>query len=482
MYNHKINILFKIMEKNVINKFLKQLEEQQVKFVDFRFTDILGAWHHMSFPVEAVDEKLLEEGIYFDGSSISGWRQIHESDMIMKPDFSSIHLDPFSVQSTMIVVCDIVDPRSGKPYTRDPRSIGKKAEAYLKESGFATTAYFGPEAEFFVFDGVRYGVDSTTAFYELESEEFQSNNCREINASSHGHRPLPKGGYFPVAPLDSLNDMRAEMVTVLQQMGLTMEKHHHEVAPAQHELGFQFGELVETGDNIQIYKYAVRNVAHSYGKTATFMPKPIFGDNGSGMHVHQSLWKDGKPLFAGGGYSGLSETALYYIGGILKHAKAINAFTNPTTNSYKRLVPGYEAPVILAYSAQNRSAACRIPTAMGEKAKRVEIRFPDPLANPYLGNAVMLMAGLDGIRHQIHPGEPSDHNLFEELDIAVTLPNMCGSLREALEALAADHEFLLDGDVFTKDFIQGYMDLKWQEVLTYERTPHPLEFMKYYSW
>lgn len=466
----------------MVKSFFKQLNDHQVRFVDFRFTDILGAWHHMSFPVEAVDEKLLEEGIYFDGSSIAGWRLIHESDMIMKPDLSAVHLDPFAVQATMIVVCDIYDPKTGQPYTRDPRSIGKRAEAYLKESEIATTAYFGPEAEFFVFDGVRYGVDSTSAFYELESEEFQSGNRREINEASHGHRPLPKGGYFPVSPIDSMNDIRAEMVTIMQQMGLKMEKHHHEVAPAQHELGFRYGELVESGDNLQLYKYAVRNVAHGYGKTATFMPKPVFGDNGSGMHIHQSLWKDGEPLFAGSGYSDLSEMALYYIGGILKHAKAINAFTNPTTNSYKRLVPGYEAPTILAYSAQNRSAACRIPTAVGDKARRIEIRFPDPLANPYLGAVAMLMAGLDGIRHKIHPGDPSDHNLFEESEASIKLPHMCGSLREALLSLESDHEFLMHGGVFSSDFIQGYLDLKWQEVLVYERTPHPFEFMKYYSW
>ncbi len=466
----------------MIKNFMKHLEDHQVRFVDFRFTDILGTWHHMSFPVEAVDESLLTEGIYFDGSSISGWRQIHESDMVMMPDFSSIHLDPFSAQTTLIVICDIYDPRSKSPYNRDPRSIGKRAEAYLQEDGIATKAYFGPEAEFFVFDGVRYGVQETKAFYELESDEFQANNHLAMNERSHGHRPLPKGGYFPVMPIDSLHDMRSEMLTAMQQMGLKMEKHHHEVAPAQHELGFRFGELVETGDNIQIYKYAVRNVAHGYGKTATFMPKPIFGDNGSGMHVHQSLWHNGQPLFAGNGYSGLSETALYYIGGILKHAKALNAFTNPSTNSYKRLVPGYEAPVILAYSAQNRSAACRIPTATHEKAKRVEVRFPDPLANPYLGNAAMLMAGLDGIRHKIHPGEACDHNLFEELDIAAKLPSMCGSLREALEALQTDHDFLLQGEVFSTDLIEGYLELKWQEVSLYERTPHPLEFMKYYTW
>ncbi|WP_032113753.1 type I glutamate--ammonia ligase [Candidatus Paracaedibacter symbiosus] len=462
-------------------KFLNFLKTEQVDFVDFRFSDMLGQWHHMSFPQNAVTEDVLDEGIYFDGSSIAGWRAIHESDMVMKPDLSKYTLDPFSAQKTAIVICDIYDPQSGNVYERDPRGIARKAEEHIKKSGMATTAFFGPEAEFFIFDNVRFGLQKLSSFYEIEADEFPSTNRRALEVSAHGHRPQPKGGYMPVGPLDSLHDLRAEMVTTMAEMGLEMEKHHHEVAPAQHELGFKFGTLLETADHLQIYKYVVRNVAHTYGKTATFMPKPIFGDNGSGMHVHQSLWHNNTPLFAGNGYSGLSETALYYIGGILKHAKALNAFTNPTTNSYKRLVPGYEAPVILAYSAQNRSAACRIPSAKGEKAKRVEVRFPDPLANPYLGFSAMLMAGLDGIRNKIHPGEPVDHNLFEEVEIARTLPTVCGSLGEALKALQEDYQFLLEGDVFTKDFINTYLTYKWEEVHTYNMAPHPIEFQKLYS-
>lgn len=461
--------------------FLNYLKDQAVQFVDFRFTDILGVWHHMSFPRQAVDEALLNDGIFFDGSSIVGWRAIHESDMIMRPDLTKVTLDPFAAQTTAVVFCDVVDPVSRSAYARDPRSIAKRAEAYLAKSGIANQAYFGPEAEFFIFDGVRFGVEGAASSYELESDEFAIMNQQPLGVASHGQRAQPKAAYFPVAPLDSLTDMRAEMTTTMAQMGLHMEKHHHEVAPAQHEIGFKFSTLVDTADNLQVYKYVVRNVAHSYGKTATFMPKPVFGDNGSGMHVHQSLWQDGKPLFAGGGYSGLSETALYYIGGILKHAKALNAFTNPTTNSYKRLVPGFEAPVILAYSAQNRSAACRIPSGQGEKAMRIEVRFPDALANSYLGLTAMLMAGLDGIKNKIHPGEAMNHNLFEETGIAKNLPTVCGSLREALKNLEADHAFLTAGDVFTTDFIGAYLELKWEEVRSFDLYPHPLEFKRYYT-
>lgn len=466
------------------DSFLKLLEVNQVDFVDFRFSDIRGQWHHMSFPSSAVNASLLKEGIYFDGSSIIGWRAIHESDMIMKPDLTklstSLMLDPFSAQKTAIVFCDVYDPITQETYNRDPRGIARRAEEYIKKSGLATAAYFGPEPEFFIFDNVKFGTKKTNSFYEINSDEFSSSQ-HSSEFSGHGHRPLPKGGYMPVNPLDSLSDLRAEMLTTMAEMGLEMEKHHHEVAPAQHELGFKFGTLLDTADHLQIYKYVVHNVAHTYGKTATFMPKPIFGDNGSGMHVHQSLWKDNQPLFAGNEYGGLSETALYYIGGILKHAKAINAFTNPTTNSYKRLVPGYEAPVILAYSCQNRSAACRIPSSKGEKAKRIEIRFPDPQTNPYLGFAAMLMAGLDGIRHKIHPGQPADHNLFEEVEIARKLPTVCGSLAEALKALQDDHQFLLEGDVFTKDFINMYIGHKWTEVQAYNMAPHPIEFKHFYS-
>lgn len=462
-------------------EIIHYIRENDIRFVDFRITDIMGTWHHMTFISSNVDEKLLDTGIYFDGSSIVQWREIHQSDMLMKPDLSRTEEDPFSTQRTLIIFCDVIDPITGENYNRDPRSIAARAENYLRQTGIATTAYFGPEAEFFIFDGIRYGTSGTSSFYEIESDEFLHCNGAPMNPNSHGHRPHAKGGYFPVAPIDSLHDMRSEMCETMEQMGLQMERHHHEVAPAQHELGLKFGTLVNTADNLQIYKYVVKNVAHSYGKSATFMPKPIFGDNGTGMHVHQSLWKNDEALFFGKEYHDLSETALYYIGGILKHARAINAFTNSTTNSYKRLVPGYEAPVILAYSMQNRSAACRIPTSGGNKTKRIEVRFPDPLSNPYLAFSAMLMAGLDGIKNKIHPGKPTDINLFEDKKAAQKLPTVASSLNEALKALEKDHAFLLQGDVFTKDFIKAYIDLKWQEVLMYDRAPHPIEFEKYYS-
>lgn len=462
-------------------KILTYIADNSIKFIDFRFTDIGGMWHHMTLSASFVDEKLLEEGIYFDGSSIAGWRAIHESDMLMKPDLSRLTLDPFSAQKTLILNCSIYDPQTKLPYNRDPRSIALRAETYLASSGIATKAYFGPEAEFFIFDGVRFNVEESHSFYELTSDEFNSVNGHEIGDNSHGHRPLSKKAYFPVYPLDSLHDMRSEMCVTMTEMGLTIERHHHEVAPAQHEIGFKFGTLVETADNLQIYKYVVKNIAHSYGKTATFMPKPIFGDNGSGMHIHQSLWQKDIPLFAGNDYHGLSETALYYLGGILKHAKVLNAFTNPTTNSYKRLVPGYEAPVILAYSAQNRSASCRIPLSQGASSKRIEIRFPDPLSNPYLAFSAMLMAGLDGIRNKIHPGKAADENLFEDTVAASKHPTVASSLREALLCLENDHDFLLEGDVFTKDFIKSYLNLKWADVNEYDLSPHPLEFKKYYA-
>jgi glutamine synthetase len=457
------------------------VKEHDVKFIDFRFTDLYGLWHHISFPVKAVTENLLEEGIYFDGSSIAGWRAVHESDMILKADFNCVMLDPFSSQTTAVVVCDVYDPVTNTPYDRDPRSIAKRAESYLKSTGIADKAYFGPEAEFFVFDGIRFDVSGSGSFYEISADEFPESSGKPIEEGNHGHRPLAKGGYFPVSPLDSLSDLRAEMVTVMEEMGVAIEKHHHEVAPGQHEIGFEFGTMVSTADALQIYKYVVKNVAHSYGKTATFMPKPIYGDNGSGMHVHQSLWKGNTPLFAGSAYSGLSQEALYYIGGILKHAKALNAFTNPTTNSYKRLIPGFEAPVILAYSARNRSAACRIPLSHGEKSKRVEVRFPDPTANGYLAFAAMMMAGLDGIQNKIHPGEAMEHNLFEEVEIARRLPTVSGSLRQALESLQENHAFLTAGGVFSEDFLQAFCALKWSEVHAFEHSPHPIEFKLYYS-
>jgi glutamine synthetase len=464
------------------NKIIAMIKENDVKYVDLRFTDPRGKWQHLAMCADAMDEEALSEGVMFDGSSIAGWKAINESDMTLVPDLSTAVLDPFAAQPLLVLFCDIADPTTGQPYERDPRSTAKKAEAYLKASGVGDTAYIGPEAEFFVFDDVRFKVDMNHCFFEFSSEEGPYMSGERFEEGNIGHRPALKGGYFPVPPVDSATDLRAEMVTVMAEMGLGMEKHHHEVAPSQHELGIKFDTLVRTADNMQIYKYVVHNVAHTYGKTATFMPKPVFGDNGSGMHVHQSIWKGGKPLFAGDGYSGLSETALYYIGGIIKHARAINAFSNPATNSYKRLVPGFEAPVLLAYSARNRSASCRIPYGAGPKAKRVEVRFPDPLANPYLAYSAMLMAGLDGIQNKIHPGDPMDKNLYdlppEELK---DVPTVCGSLRQAAEALDADHEFLLAGEVFTKDQIEAYLDLKWEEIHRFEQAPHPVEFQMYYS-
>jgi len=461
---------------------LQMIKDNDVSYVDFRFTDPRGKWQHIAQHVDTVDEELLEEGIMFDGSSIAGWKEINESDMSLKPDLESAVMDPFAAQPQLIVTCDVLDPVTGQPYNRDPRTTAKKGLKYMASTGIADTAIVGPEAEFFVFDEIRYSVGMNHTFVKFESEEGPYMSGAKIPDGNLGHRPGIKGGYFPVPPVDSGTDLRAEMVSVMKQMGLEVEKHHHEVAPSQHELGVKFDTLVRCADHMQVYKYVVHNVAHSYGKTATFMPKPVYGDNGSGMHVHQSLWKDGKPLFAGDGYAGLSETALYYIGGVIKHARAINAFTNPSTNSYKRLVPGFEAPVLLAYSARNRSASCRIPYGASPKAKRIEVRFPDPLANPYLAFTALLMAGLDGIQNRIHPGDAMDKNLYdlppEELK---DIPTVCGSLRQALEALEADHDFLLAGDVFDRDQIEGYLKLKWTEVHAFEQSPHPIEFQMYYS-
>lgn len=440
-----------------------------------------GVWHHMSLSVSALTTDLLEDGVYFDGSSIPGWRSIHESDMLLIPDYDRVTVDHFADQPTIIVFCDVYDPITRQPYERDPRTIAKRAHAYLCATGLADQAYFGPEAEFFIFDAIRYDSSPTSSFYEIGSDEFPQSNKKALDQGNQGHRPLTKGAYFPVPPLDSLWDLRAEMTSLMGDFGLEIERHHHEVAPAQHEIGIKYGSLIQAADALQIYKYVVWNMAHIHGKTATFMPKPIFGDNGSGMHVHQSLWQGQTPLFAGQGYSGLSDTALFYIGGILKHAKSLNAFTNPTTNSYKRLVPGYEAPVILAYSSRNRSAACRIPISRSEKGKRIEVRFPDPTANSYLALSAMLMAGLDGIQNLIHPGNPADYNLFEETESAAQFPTVCGSLREALETLEKNHTFLTAGGVFSEDFLQAYIQLKWADVHAFEQAPHPLEFKLYYS-
>ncbi len=465
-----------------VNAVLEMMKEKEVQYVDLRFTDPRGKWHHLAQAVHTIDESAFENGIMFDGSSIAGWKDIHESDMTLMLDPSSAVLDPFAAQTSLIVFCDVVEPTTGEGYARDPRSTAKRAEAYLKYTGIGDTAFCGPELEFFIFDDVRFDVSMNHTFYRIDSEEGPYVSGKEFAEGNYGHRPLAKGGYFPVPPVDSLADIRAEMLTVMAEMGLDTEKHHHEVAPAQNELGIAGATLLRCADGVQIYKYCVHNVAHSYGKTATFMPKPVLDDNGSGMHVHQSIWKDDKPMFAGGGYADLSDMALYYAGGIMKHARALNAFANPTTNSYKRLIPGFEAPVLLAYSARNRSAGIRIPHAASPKGKRIEVRFPDPASNPYLLFAAMLMAGLDGIENKIHPGDPMDKNLYdlppEELK---DIPTVCGSLRQALGALDADRDFLKKGDVFSDDLIDGYMALKWDEVHTVEHTPHPAEFSMYYS-
>ncbi len=461
---------------------LKQIKDNDVKFVDLRFTDPRGKMQHVTFDIGLVDEEIFADGTAFDGSSIAGWKAINESDMTLILDPETAHMDPFFAQSTMVIFCDVIDPISGEPYNRDPRSIAKKAEAYTASLGIGDSVFFGPEAEFFVFDDVRFASDPYNTGFKLDMTELPTNMDTVYETGNLGHRVRKKGGYFPVPPVDSLQDMRSEMLSVMAEMGVTVEKHHHEVASAQHELGMKFNTLTRMADQMQIYKYVIHQVAHAYGKTATFMPKPVFGDNGSGMHVHQSIWKDGKPIFAGNQYADLSETCLYYIGGILKHAKAINAFANPSTNSYKRLVPGYEAPVLLAYSARNRSASCRIPYTTNPKAKRVETRFPDPSANPYLCFTSLLMAGLDGIKNRIHPGDAMDKNLYdlppEELK---EIPTVAGSLREALASLDADREFLKAGGVMDDDFIDSWIELKMEENMRYEMTPHPIEFDMYYS-
>ena len=463
-------------------KVLKQIEDDGIEWVDLRFTDPKGKWQHLTMVAKTLDEDQLEDGLMFDGSSIAGWKAINESDMILKPDLGRAILDPFSAEPMLILFCDIVEPSSGDWYSRDPRTTAKRAENFLKSTGIGDTIYVGPEAEFFMFDDVRFEDGYAGSGYAIDDIELPTNTGREYEAGNMAHRPRAKGGYFPVAPVDSAVDIRGEMVSTMIEMGLNCDKHHHEVAAAQHELGLTFGTLVETADNMQIYKYVVHQVAHAYGKTATFMPKPIKADNGSGMHTHMSIWEKGKPTFAGNGYAGLSDTCLYFIGGVIKHAKALNAFTNPTTNSYKRLVPGFEAPVLLAYSARNRSASCRIPYGAGEKAKRVEFRFPDAMANPYLAYAALLMAGLDGIQSKLHPGEAMDKNLYDLPPAELAdVPTVCGSLREALEELEKDHAFLLKGDVFTKDQIDAYAELKWEEVLRMETTPCPVEFDMYYS-
>jgi glutamine synthetase len=464
------------------SEILAQIEEKEVKYVDVRFTDIRGKMQHVTFDIDLVDDDFLNDGTMFDGSSIAGWKAINESDMKLRPDLNSAYIDPFYQQTTLCLFCDVLNPDTNEPYSRDPRSIAHKALAYVKAAGIGDTVYFGPEAEFFIFDDVRWNTDSNDTRYSFDSVELPSNTGREYPEGNLGFRPATKGGYFPVNPVDSAQDLRGEMLAVMGELGMKPEKHHHEVAPAQHELGLKFSDLITMADRLQLYKYVVQNVAASYGKSATFMAKPMFGDNGSGMHVHQSIWNEGKPLFAGDKYAGLSEMCLHYIGGIIKHAKAINAFSNSTTNSYKRLVPGYEAPVKLAYSARNRSASIRIPHVESPKGKRIEVRFPDPMGNPYLTFVALLMAGLDGIENKIDPGQPMDKNLYDlPPREQKKVPEVCGSLREALENLDRDRAFLKKGGVMDDDFIDSYIDLKMEEVMRLQLHPHPVEFDMYYK-
>jgi 3-(hydroxyamino)phenol mutase len=461
----------------------KTIKENEVKFVDLRFTDTKGKEQHVSVPVKAFGEDKFSAGHAFDGSSIAGWKGIEASDMLLVPDPDSARMDPFYDEPTLALSCDVIEPLTGKGYERDPRSIAKKTEAYLKSTGLGDIAYFGPEPEFFIFDAVEWKVDMSGCSVKIYSEEAPWSSDIKLEGGNLGHRAPVKGGYFPVPPVDSLQDIRSAMCLALEEQGVEVEVHHHEVAaPGQCEIGTKFNSLVKRADWLQILKYTVLNVARSYGKTATFMPKPVVGDNGSGMHVHQSVWKGNNNLFAGDGYAGLSDFALYYIGGIIKHAKALNAITNPGTNSYKRLVPGFEAPINLAYSARNRSAACRIPFVTSPKGRRVEVRFPDPTANPYLAFSAMLMAGLDGVQNKIHPGDPLDKNLYDlEPEEAAKVPHPCASLDEALNALDADREFLTRGGVFTNDVIDAYIALKMEEVTRFRMTTHPVEFDMYFS-
>ncbi|MDD2833403.1 MAG: type I glutamate--ammonia ligase [Methylotenera sp.] len=466
-----------------VENVMKLIIDNDIKFVDFRFTDTRGKEQHVTVPVSHFNEDKFTEGHAFDGSSIAGWKGIQASDMQLMPDPSTANIDPFMDEPTLILTCDVVDPTDGKGYERDPRSLAKRAESYLKSTGLGDIAYFGPEPEFFIFDSIQWDVSMSGSSVRINSEEGAWSSNEKFEGGNTGHRPGVKGGYFPVPPVDSLHDIRSAMCTTLEAMGVPVEVHHHEVATAgQCEIGTKFSTLTQRADWTQIQKYVILNTAHAYGKTATFMPKPFAGDNGSGMHVHQSVWKDGKNLFAGNGYAGLSEFALYYIGGIIKHAKALNAITNPGTNSYKRLVPHFEAPVKLAYSAKNRSASIRIPFVHSDKARRVEARFPDPIANPYLAFSALLMAGLDGVQNKIHPGEPATKDLYHlppEEDAQI--PTVCASLEQALEALDKDREFLTKGGVFTNEWIDAYIDLKMEEVNKVRITPHPAEFSLYYS-
>lgn len=461
----------------------KIIEENHIEFVDLRFCDLRGKEHHLTLPQYKIDDAFFSNGKVFDGSSIAYWCEINHSDLVLRPDVNSFFLDPFCETPTLNLRCDVYDPRTKQSYSCDPRAVAKRAEKYLKTSGIADVCYFGQEVEFFIFDDVRFEINMRGCAYQIDAEEGDWNSAKKMPDGNMGHRPRIKGGYFPVPPVDSSQDLRSTMCKTLMEAGLIPEVHHHEVATGnQNEIVTRYNSLLIKSDEMLIFKYIIQNVAHSFGKTVTFMPKPIVGDNGSGLHCHQSLAKGNKNLFAGDGYAGLSELALYYIGGIIKHARALNAFTNPATNSYKRLVPGFEAPVTMVYSESNRSAGIRIPHVFTEPEKRIEVRFPDALANPYLAFSAMLMAGLDGIKNKIHPGDPVDDDIYHLPPEKIrTLPCLCASLEQALDSLEADHAFLLNGDVFNNDIIQAYIQLKREEVLRLNQTTHPIEFDMYYS-
>lgn len=466
-----------------VQNVLDMIKEQEVKYVDLRFVDIVGKWHHITVPARVVDKDFFEEGKMIDGSSIHGWRDIHESDMVLKGDPEVSYMDPFTEEPTLILVCDVYEPYQTEGYARCPRGIAKRAEAYLKKTGIADTCYIGPEPEFFIFDDVRYKADMEGAFYAIDSDEGAWNTGKTYPNGNMGHRPGVKGGYFPVPPVDSAQDIRSAMCSILDALGIEVEAHHHEVGTAnQNEISTRFSTLLRKADEVMMTKYVVRNVAHAWGKTATFMPKPLVGDNGNGMHCHQSLSLKGKNIFAGATYAHLSDDALFYIGGIIHHARALNAFANSTTNSYKRLVPGFEAPVMLAYSSCNRSASIRVPHTTCDAARRIEVRFPDPLSNPYLLFSAMMLAGLDGIQKRIHPGAAIEHNLYELSDVeAGKIPTVCASLEEALVALDADRDFLKRGDVMTDDLIDTFIAMKYQEIQRLRQVPNPVEFEMYYS-
>ncbi len=473
----------KAVLKTVPETITRLLQEHQIEFVDLRFCDLRGKEHHLTLPKNKIDVAFFQHGKVFDGSSIAGWADINHSDLVLIPDATTAIVDPFCENPTLNLRCDVVDPQTNKPYMRDPRAVAKRAEAFLKSSGIADVCYFGQEVEFFIFDDVRFATSMQGCFYQLDAEEAIWNSDKKLAEGNMGHRPRVKGGYFPVPPVDSSHDLRSAMCKTLEELGLIPEVHHHEVATAcQNEITTRYSTLLAKADEMLVFKYGIQNVAHSFGKTVTFMPKPIIGDNGSGLHCHQSLAKDGKNLFSGASYAGLSEMALYYIGGIIKHARALNAFTNPGTNSYKRLVPGFEAPVTMVYSESNRSAGIRIPYVFSEPEKRIEVRFPDALANPYLAFSAMLMAGLDGIRHKIHPGNAVDEDIYHLPPEKISqLPCLCSSLEEALHALKEDHTFLLEGDVFNREIIDAYIKLKQEEVTRLNQTTHPVEFDLYYS-